>query len=644
MLPRSRIVWKLSSVFIVVLLLVITVTVFLNNRADEHYALRSARDLARLTSKTILESMRDRMMAGDNDSIRTMVDDIAGGSSAYADLRLIAHHGKVLASPIDRERADVSERSRACRLCHDLPVVSDRLAVAVHDEIVERASGERLVSVITPVFNEPGCRNAACHEHLAASAVLGLLQVDFSLADVDGLIAFRNVQTAVFALVAICLTVALVWLLTNRLLDRPIGKLKEGMKKLGEEDFSYRFEVEGDDEFSALGAAFNSMAEKLEHTLTELRDTRDYLEGIVESSADIIITVNPRGYVYTFNRGAEDALGFSRGEMIGRNVESLFADPNARAEAGKRLRTADNVLNFETRLVTKGGGVRDVVLTLTRLRDPQGNTIGTFGIGKDVTESNLMRKQLLQTERFAAIGQALAGLQHALKNMLNALKGGAYMVKVGLARDKRGLLEEGWAMVQQGIENLTSMSAHMLGYIKEWKPTFADVDIGEMIRKIEGVFGATAADKGVRVSVDVDAGAPLVRCDERLVHSAVMDILSNALDACKEKEYAGGEQPEIKIRAHSDDAGSVFVLAVRDNGCGMSEEVMANVFTPLFSTKKSWGTGLGMALTARTIRMHGGEIEVESQVNVGSEFRIIVPAGGPTSDKEEHDGQESAGR
>ncbi len=386
------------------------------------------------------------------------------------------------------------------------------------------------------------------------------------------------------------------------------------------------------------------MAARIDAKFMELRETRDYLEGIVESSADIIITVNPRGYVYTFNRGAEDTLGYSRGEVIGRQVEMLFSDPHEQGRAKRRLRGVDNVVNFETHLRTKSGEVRDVMLTLTRHRDPAGRTIGSFGIGKDLTEENRLQEQLVHAERFAAIGQAVAGIQHALKNMLNALKGGAYMVGIGLSKDDRELLQEGWTMVQEGINNLTSMSTHMLSYVRAWQPKFDSVALDGLVGELEKIFRPVAQERGVGFRAEVADDPPPVLCDASLVHAALMDLLSNALDACVEKAYPEDETPEIVIRAHPSSSGSAFVLAVRDNGCGMPPEIRANVFTPFFSTKRSLGTGLGLALTARTIRLHGGEIDVESTPHEGSEFRITLPTDGPRKGMEEPDGQEGAGR
>ncbi len=462
-----------------------------------------------------------------------------------------------------------------------------------------------------------------------------LLLVGLSFGEMDDFGSARSLRTLCYALAGVFITGALVWYLASRILETKIREISAGVERLGAEELDFRFPEDARDEFSPLTSAFNVMAVQLEASLAALTETRDYFEGIVENSADIIITVNPRGYIYTFNKGAEETLGYARAEMIGRNVEKIFANPKEQVRAQERLRGAENVLNFETKLVAKDGETREVILTLSRLRDPDGRTFGTFGIGKDVTEAKSMQKRLLHAERFAAIGQAMAGVQHSLKNMLNALKGGAYMVKLGVKKEDWSLLGEGWGMVEEGIENVAGMSANMLSYVREWKPEFEEVDVVRMLREIEAMFRKGAEDKEVRFTVDAVDGAPRVICDKRLFHSAVMDILSNALDACLEKPYEDDETPEIAVRAARSDSESTFLVAIRDNGCGMTPEVKANVFAPFFSTKRKTGTGLGLALTARTIRLHGGEIELDSRPDEGSEFRILVPLSGPDGDRSE---------
>jgi signal transduction histidine kinase len=96
------------------------------------------------------------------------------------------------------------------------------------------------------------------------------------------------------------------------------------------------------------------------------------------------------------------------------------------------------------------------------------------------------------------------------------------------------------------------------------------------------------------------------------------------------KDYTEGELPEIVIRSRRKGDDGHAVIEIEDNGMGMTPEVRASVFVPFFSTKKKWGTGLGMALTARIIDLHDGEIEVESEPGKGSTFRITLPIKGPT--------------
>jgi PAS domain S-box-containing protein len=512
------------------------------------------------------------------------------------------------------------------------------LDIRSHDEVIELADGERIVSVITPILNEPTCQAAACHAHDESAEVLGLLQVDFSLSAVDAHIASRNTQTTLGVILAVGLSTIGIFFLISRLLGKPIGVLTAGMKKFAEHDLGFRFSIARNDEFASLAASFNDMSSELSTSLSELRSTRDYLEGIIESSADLIITVNPDGLIQTFNTGAEAILGYRRDEVIGRRIELLFADPREREVAISQLQHTDHVVNYEAHFRTKSGDVRDVILTLSRLRDPNGRPIGTFGISKDITEEKRLLEQLVHSEKLAAVGQALAGIQHGMKNMLNALKGGAYMVRTGLAKDDRDMLQGGWAIVQEGIDDLTGMSSHLLDYVKDWRPEFENVDVVDLVTGSTRVFGQSASDKGVGLRTRVSDGVPPALCDPRLLRSAVMDLLSNALDACLENEYAEGETPAIEVRVDTAEGGKCVLIEVQDNGCGMSEAVRANVFTPFFSTKKRWGTGLGLALTARVISVHGGAISVESARNRGSTFRISLPVSGPGRDEEEMDG------
>jgi PAS domain S-box-containing protein len=335
--------------------------------------------------------------------------------------------------------------------------------------------------------------------------------------------------------------------------------------------------------------------------------------------------VNSSGKIQTINTGAEEGLGYNRIELIGEPIEMLFADPRERDAAIEKMNHDDNVVNYETRFVTKSGEIKDVLLTLSRLRNPAGEIIGTIGISKDITQEKRLQQQLIQSQRLAAIGEVFTGIQHSMKNMLNALKGGAYMVRTGLKKDNRKMLEEGWEIVQEGISRMTDMSMNMLKYVKEFKPRFDQVDLAPTLSDIYGVIKQTAKDKGVEFKLDLSPDLAETVCDPKMIHSAVMDIVSNALDACLWKDYDDSETPQVVIGAYTSDDKQKSIIEVKDNGCGMTDDVKVNIFNPFFTTKSKAGTGLGLAITSRMIGVHGGKIDVESEPNKGTIFSIVLP-------------------
>jgi PAS domain S-box-containing protein len=443
--------------------------------------------------------------------------------------------------------------------------------------------------------------------------------------------------------IALVLGAVLIRLTVHRSINRPVQELVSGMNRLAEKEFDFRLEEDDNEEFGSLAVSFNDMASMLTSSLTELKKNQDYLRSILESSADIIITVNSSGRIQTLNTGAENALGYRRIDVVGQSIDILLADPHDRKVAAEKLRYSENVVNYGIQFKTKGGTVRDVLLTLSRLRNSAGAIIGTIVIGKDITVEKRLQKQLIQSQRFAAIGEVFTGIQHSMKNMLNACKGGAYMVRTGLAKDNRTMLVEGWDMVQEGIERMTNMSSDMLKYVKEWKPTCNRVDVRQILADICHVIKQTAKDKGVEFRLDVPQGLPPAVCDGKMIHSAVMDIASNALDACLWKEYHAGETAEVVLSAHASPDGQELVILVKDNGCGMTDEVKQNIFTPFFSTKSKAGTGLGLSIASRMIDVHGGKITVESEPNKGTIFQIVIPVDPTSRNKERADGEKGSG-
>ncbi len=639
MTVRWKLVWKLSAVVVTILGAAIAVSGFASDRMCAHYSLESARAFLRFNSESIIKGIGKLMMSRNNQGIEDLIVELSQDSPVYGDIRLVAHpSGRVVASRHGGGGGTLQQEDRACAVCHNRDDLGGIEPQTV-DTVIHDPGGDRILSVTAPILAEPGCRSAACHAHDTSPPLLGFLNADYSLRRVDATVDDRRILIVATAVASLLLGTAALWLMFRDLLARPISGLIAGTKRITAGQLDFRFDQKRTDEIGVLEGSFNAMTTTIQTDQDALRRDKEYLEGIVENTADLIITVTPEGRIQTFNRGAEQALGYRRDEVIGRRIEFLFADRRERDVVIVRLKDGESVKNYETRFVDKDGQARNVLLTLSRLRDGQGAPIGTLGISKDITQEKKLQRELVRSQKFAAIGQAVTGIQHAIKNMLNGLKGGAYVVRSGLARDDRQRIQEGWTMLEQSVEQISKYARNMLDYAKEWRVELQTVDLNSLVAKICTLNRQVAADRGVAIRCECADGLPSVSSDPRLIHMAVTDIVVNAIDACTWKDYHVDECAEVSVKNSLEEEGGVFVIEVRDNGCGMTEEIQRNIFTPFFSTKKSWGTGLGLALTARIIKAHGGKISVESEPDRGTTFRIHLPVAGPRDSKETDDGQ-----
>jgi PAS domain S-box-containing protein len=642
MKSRSRLVWKLSAVVVAILTAAITLSGYLSSLIAAHYSLESSRAFLRFNSESIVNGIGQLMMSRNNQGIGELITQMSQKSEVYGDIQMVSHHsGEVVVCRFGRTGETIPVEDSHCAVCHSREDLR-RTDAETHDEVLALPDGGRALSVVTPIVNEPRCRSAACHVHTDSPPILGFLHAHYSLRRTDAMVSDRRILMVVTVLSSLVLGIVALRFMFARLLDRPIHGLIAGTEQIAARQFDFRFDQKRQDEIGVLQESFNAMTATIQVHQEELRTAKERLEGVIEDSPDIIIAASREGLVETFNRGAEQALGYCRDEVIGKPIEILFADASDWNDAIEPLTDAESVRNYETRFLANDGQVRNVLLTLSLLRDQQGTVIGTFGIGKDITQEKELQRKLAQSQKFAAIGQAMTAIQHAIKNTLHSLRGGTYLAQDGMTKDDPRRVEEGWTMVKGGIERIGNLSEHMLDYAREWQLELQSLDLDDLMTKIEGEHRPSAAEKGVALRSEVRDGLPAVFCDPKLIHMAVTDLVVNAIDACASKNYPSGESPEVVLRNSLADGGDFFAIEIRDNGCGMNEKTRRNIFTPFFTTKKAGGTGLGLALTAKVINVHGGDILVESEPDRGTTFRVHLPIGGPRDRREAVGDQKSS--
>jgi PAS domain S-box-containing protein len=626
---RHRLAWKLSVVVLVIVSAAILVTGWLGSILSQRYALDAARGVMQFNSASIRNGLEKLMMSGDKIEALEFIEEMSRGSATYQDVSLISHpSGRIVVSRLQERGTILDRNDKSCGSCH---VTEDETTcnLDAQSEVITRSVRNRILQVTTPIINKSDCSTAPCHVHADAGEVLGILKTDYSLDNFDTLMTTMNLFLVLVAIVALLFTVGALMLMFRWFLAKPMQALVAGVENLANGELKFRFPSGRTDEIGLAENSFNNMATQIQNQQREIRRGLEYLQGIVENTADLVITVNTKGLIETFNRGAEQALGYKRDEVIGQKIEMLFAEPRERDAAIAKLQGQDNVTNWRTHFKTKDGDVRHILLTLSRLKDRKGNLLGTLGISKDVTTEIELQQKLIRSESEAAIGRAVTAIQHAIKNMLNTLRGGLYVVRVGQKKSQDERIDEGCQMLDEGLTQISDLSYNMLKYAREWKIEPEAVDLVDMAQKIITAVSQTAREREVVIRTEVDESLSDIQCDPRLIHMGLMDIVSNALDACQLKDYEEGESAELVIRVYSAAFGRSEVVEIQDNGIGMEQEVKHNVFTPFFSTKKKWGTGLGLALTKRIIDLHDGEITVESEPERGTIFWITLPVKGP---------------
>lgn len=231
-----------------------------------------------------------------------------------------------------------------------------------------------------------------------------------------------------------------------------------------------------------------------------------------------------------------------------------------------------------------------------------------------------LQQELVQRERLAAVGETVAGLAHCMKNMLNGLRAGQYVVDRAVELNDPEKLSKGWRVMKNAAGQVETLTFDMLYYIKEREPERAPTSVNEVVREVIELLDASAKAQGVELRADLDPEIGDEALDRTLTYRAILNLVTNAIDACTETE--SGNLVTVTSRAAGPDE---IVLTVEDNGIGMSEEVRSALFTRFFSTKAGKGTGLGLPVVKKIVEEHGGRLEVSSEPERGSVFRIRLP-------------------
>lgn len=227
--------------------------------------------------------------------------------------------------------------------------------------------------------------------------------------------------------------------------------------------------------------------------------------------------------------------------------------------------------------------------------------------------------EVLQKDKFSALGQSILNSAHSLKNILNNMDGGAFIVGKGAALKDLKEVEKGWDMIKRNTNRLREIVLDILLYSRPKQPDFKPSDINQICKDILDLLNQNAEAYNVEIKLFLDKISNDFWFDPISIHRCLLNIISNAVYACGKK---GGGRVNVTTKTCEDD---VLEIKVSDNGIGISKENLPHIFDIFFTTKGADGTGLGLAVTKKIIDEHNGTIHVSSMVDIGTKFIITLP-------------------
>jgi two-component system, NtrC family, sensor kinase len=257
-------------------------------------------------------------------------------------------------------------------------------------------------------------------------------------------------------------------------------------------------------------------------------------------------------------------------------------------------------------------------------------------------EDTFYYSAMMQSERLAVMGQTIATLSHHIKNILQGIRGGSYLIDAGLQRNDTDAVRRGWAMVDRNQERISNLVMDMLTFSKEREPEKVDADLNETVADVFELMKSRAEEMKVSLELTTDPAMPFANFDPEAMHRAILNIVTNGIDAAAQRareladDQIEGQEldaamvlpAQVLIETKFDPRGGWTIL-VTDNGSGISPEDRERVFSLFESSKGARGTGLGLPVSEKIMREHGGHISIhDAPTPPGTCFALHLPPNG----------------
>jgi PAS domain S-box-containing protein len=363
-----------------------------------------------------------------------------------------------------------------------------------------------------------------------------------------------------------------------------------------------------------------------------VQNAKIYNETLLENLTSGVIAVGTDERITVFNNEAGQITGFDSREMLDCSLDAL-PEP-LRDQFRTTLRTGQSQENRE--LVLRSGNEGVVIRASTSIFHGQNRQVlGALMVLTDITSIKRLELQIRRSDRLASLGTLSAGMAHEIKNPLVSIKTFAQLLP---ERYQDSDFRETFShLIGHEIDRIDALVNQLLRFARPAKPRLQPMHVHDILEKTLGLVSHRLLQKQIKLARSWNANIDTVRADPDQLEQVFLNFFINAMDAMKNGGeltvgteirsdegwlaslgHSNGEEPG------ADAACGGLRVTIRDTGEGIQSEHLAHVFDPFFTTK-DYGTGLGLSVVHGIIQEHGGQIEVESELNKGTAFHILFP-------------------
>lgn len=424
--------------------------------------------------------------------------------------------------------------------------------------------------------------------------------------------------------------------------------------------FSLDIDAKSKNRFSQKSLIIAKLFKKLLEIYFYAKIGEDRLKTILYTISDgIIVTDNKNNIIVLNKEKIKNLFNFDSDEIKGKNFENLFENIKINKIIHKSSNTnslklkKEDILKlffskipgtFELNINTKNNKEKTVEITKKLYYNSYKEFLGEIIVIKDLTKEKELNQQISQAQKLETIGKFTGGIAHDFNNILSSILGSSELIKMIFDKNKLSLpdkeeLNEYINIISNSATKGKKFIRNLLDFSRTSTNSFEKINIHTLLTKAIEIIKKSINKKN-KIITYFNAKDFFIVGDQIALENSFLNILLNASQAIKDKngliEIRSdniSKKQLLKIKNFSkfisnkkNLENNYIIISIKDNGQGIPEEIINKIFDPFFTTKeKGKGTGLGLSMVFQTIKSHNGFINVESKVNIGTKFDIILP-------------------